>query len=291
MTSLLLLLSLQGGCAFSRQPPPWCEKLIDAQRNATCATPFTNIPGSLKVPLTLPRDEYISSVAAASTGQPDRAPVWMSGQGQDWWVWYNHARFLNKRGVYVDLAANDAIWRSNTYFFDVCMRWHGLLIEPNRMHHSRYARERSGVLVPFCVSNSTRNISFAFGLGWRGGSSRVVETTSGNMGGSVRTIECRPLSTIFADHAVRHVDFLSLDIEGHEVEALSSFNFAADDAIKIDIIVSENEKVGPLLQKAGYRKQSEAHDHIFLRPGFRLEIEKAGQQAVDGLPRCPPASR
>jgi hypothetical protein len=45
--SLLLLLGLQGACAFSHQPPPWCEKLIDAQRNATCATPFISIPGSL----------------------------------------------------------------------------------------------------------------------------------------------------------------------------------------------------------------------------------------------------
>jgi FkbM family methyltransferase len=190
--------------------------------------------------------------------------------------------------VYVDLAANDAIWRSNTYFFDVCMRWHGLLIEPNREHHSRYARERSGVLVPFCVSGSTKNISFAFGLGWREGSSRVVETASSHRGGTVRTIECRPLSTIFADHAIRHVDFLSLDIEGHEVEALSAYDFTADDAIKIDIIVSENEKVGPLLEKAGYRKQSEAHDHIFLRPGFFLAIEKAGQKSVNVLPGCPP---
>jgi FkbM family methyltransferase len=222
---LLLLLSLQGSCAFFGQPPPWCEELIEAQRNATCATPFTSIPQSRKVPLTLPRDEYISRVAAASTKHMDRASVWMSGQGQDWWVWYNHARFLSKRGVYVDLAANDAIWRSNTYFFDVCMRWHGLLIEPNRVHHSLYARERSGVLVPVCVSSSTKNVSFAFGLGWRGGSSRVVETASGgDEGGTVSTIQCRPLSTIFAEHAVRHVDVLSLDIEGHEVEGLSNYD-------------------------------------------------------------------
>lgn len=48
-------------------------------------------------------------------------PNWMGSVGQDWWVWYNHARFLTRKGVYVDLATNDPIWRSNTYFFDTCM--------------------------------------------------------------------------------------------------------------------------------------------------------------------------
>ena len=240
---LSLLTSAHGGWEPSRMAPPWCEQLLRAQRNASCSTPFTDIAASHTVPLNLDRDEYLVAVAKASTRLKAPPPVWMSGQGQDWWVWYNHARLLRKHGTYVDLAANDAIWRSNTFFLDVCLGWRGLLIEPNRVHHARYAQHRSGLLVPVCVSNSTKNVSFAFGLGWHGGSSRVIQSTDRRRGGTVKTIVCRPLGKILADFVVQHVDFLSLDIEGHEVEALSSFDFSSDNNVKIDIIVSENETV------------------------------------------------
>jgi hypothetical protein len=54
--------------------------------------------------------------------------------------------------------------------------------------------------------------------------------------------------------------------------------------------VSENEKVTALLEKAGCRKQSDKHDHIFLRRDFILGIEKTGQKPVDVLPRCAAAA-
>ena len=34
-------------------------------------------------------------------------------------------------GTYVDLAANDAIFRSSTYFLDACLGWKGVCVEAN----------------------------------------------------------------------------------------------------------------------------------------------------------------
>ena len=74
----------------------------------------------------------------------------------------------------MDLATNDAIWRSNTYFFDACLGWGGLCIEASEVHYDRIRRERSCTLVPACVSNATNvSLTFSGGVGWRGGSSRL----------------------------------------------------------------------------------------------------------------------
>ena len=280
-------------------PPEWCSQLVEVQQNASCRAPFTHIPATLAVPLTLSRDKYLRSVQRVNRGLSDAhtslggstasMPPWMSGQGQDWWVWYNHARFLRRRGVYVDLATNDAIWRSNTYFFDACLGWGGLCIEASEVHYDRIKRERSCTLVPACVSNATNvSLTFSGGVGWRGGSSRLSAKSadpSAPLRSQDRRLRCRSLDDIFTSTTTKHVDVLSLDIEGHEVQALASANLRNT---RIDIIISENPDVKSLLQRAGYRAQSSAHDHIFLRPGFELGIVRHGLRPLDGaeVPRC-----
>jgi FkbM family methyltransferase len=292
----------------------WCAGLIAAQRNGSCVSPFTNIVASLSVPVNLNTEAYVTRVQKVSSGHA-AMPTWMSGQGQDWWVWYNHARFLKRRGTYVDLAANDAIWRSNTYVFDACLGWRGLLIEPNAKHYGRIAAERKGELIQTCISNQTdSNVSFVLG-GWRDGSSRIVQeiqlrdqphealnrlragepppsgtrqhTGNASIGRmrprqrrspAVQSIRCRTLASVLSDARVNHVDFLSLDVEGSEIEVLSSVDWTA---AQIDIIISENPAVADMLLQAGYRYQSTLHDHVFLRGGFTLGIELAGLVPTD----------
>ena len=78
----------------------------------------------------------------------------------------------------------------------------------------------------------------------------------------MRTVQCRSLQSIILEGGHRHIDFLSLDVEGHEVQALSSVDLSK---VHIDIIISENPRVAELLLRNGYRLQSSAHDNIWLR--------------------------
>ena len=103
----------------------WCAQLITRQRSGACVAPFTSIPRSAHFKFSSDLKSVILNLGGLNTSTPN----WMSAQGQDWWVWYNHARFMRRKGIYVDLAANDPIWRSNTFFFDVCMGWSGLCIQ------------------------------------------------------------------------------------------------------------------------------------------------------------------
>eukprot|EP00439_Symbiodinium_sp_Y106_P073853 s49_g14.t1 len=58
--------------------------------------------------------------------------------GPELWVRVlkEHHRHLTRPGVYVDLAAHDFRYISNTYFADHCLKFDGVCIEPNSDYHS-----------------------------------------------------------------------------------------------------------------------------------------------------------
>jgi len=263
-----------------RGPPTWCSQLLQREKNGSCRAPFTSVPGTAHVRRAVHRDLLLRKLGGSNSS----VSRWMSGQGQDWWVWYNHARFIATPLVYVDLATNDPIWRSNTYFFDLCLGWQGLCIEASAAHYLRIRQERSCQLVPHCISNVTGvELTFLDDAGWAGGASNL--NTNHAVRGKQRKVKCRALQDVLTSFQKTHVDFLSLDIESSEVPALSSLDFTKS---QIDIIVSENPKVGEILFGAGYRRVSEAHDNIFVRGGVQLGIERNGGTVTDaiGVPAC-----
>ena len=74
-----------------------------------------------------------------------------------------------KRFVYVDLATNDAKYDSNSFFFDRCLHWRGLCIEPNPIYHPKIQKIRRCKLERTCISDRVQTVQFALdgGLGAR----------------------------------------------------------------------------------------------------------------------------
>ena len=60
---------------------------------------------------------------------------------------------MSGRGVYLDIAANHYKRISNTYFFDVCLGWRGLCLEPNPIYHDGLRAHRTCELLPTCASD------------------------------------------------------------------------------------------------------------------------------------------
>jgi len=77
-----------------------------------------------------------------------------SQYGQDALVFANFVarRRLHVPGVYLDLGANDPLRLSNTAFFDLCLGWRGVCVEPNPAYAEAYAQKRTCRLVPHCLS-------------------------------------------------------------------------------------------------------------------------------------------
>jgi FkbM family methyltransferase len=130
-----------------------------------------------------------------------------------------------KEGFYIDVGANDPVSLSVTkHFYD--SGWCGLNIEPQREVFTRLVRDRP------------RDINLNVALSDRPGNSTLYEAIGAN--GGLSTLSCAqaeahrargvrfaeysvPITTLsaVAEHYVRRpIDFMSIDVEGHEQEVL-----------------------------------------------------------------------
>jgi hypothetical protein len=92
-------------------------------------------------------------------------------------------------------------------------------------------------------------------------------------GGQIKVIAlpCVKLCDILAQHGMPHIDFLSLDTEGSEMQILRSIDFSK---IIIDVITVENnyreESLRDFLRSKGYQYLTSLWpDDIFVRSGFK----------------------
>jgi FkbM family methyltransferase len=133
------------------------------------------------------------------------------------------------RGTFVDLAANDAIRNSNTYALEQLLGWHGLCIEPNPKYHPGFEAYRRCALAKTCVTAEKREVEFALA----GGKGHI--TSSGGAKKSLK-LTCEPLSTLLAHHKMRAITYLSLDVEGGELDALRGVDW---NTTTIDVLTVE----------------------------------------------------
>ena len=159
---------------------------------------------------------------------------------QDYYLYTRHFRHLARRGVYVDAAANDPVAISNTFFFDACLAWSGLCVEAHPSLVQALHRERGCAVLPTCVGDRDGAVA-EFVLD--GGLSGVRETNK-NRGrwrrrmASVKKV-CTTLKTELRIWDVGVVDYLSLDVEGHELYVLKGIDWGK---VRINVITVEVTK-------------------------------------------------
>ena len=140
--------------------------------------------------------------------------MYYSQAGQDEWVIQktNH----KKSGYFVDLGAYDGINYSNTYYLEKEMEWNGICIEADPSNFSSLVKNRKCICKNLAVSD-TKGI-FLF--------------NSSDMGGKLDNrgkteVECDILENILSDNlAPNIIDYLSIDVEGKELDVLRNFLFS-----------------------------------------------------------------
>jgi hypothetical protein len=173
-------------------------------------------------------------------GRESASGGFTSQNRQDRLLFESLFRRLGRQGVYADVAANHFKRISNTYFYDVCLGWRGLCVEPNRIYWPELRSERSCTLIPWCASDSTAEVELLLpekvrGSSWLGGLGGIGNGSIGKQllrpDGTFRTrhslswykpsqwhherMRCVRLADEFARLQMTHVDFMSLDVEGH----------------------------------------------------------------------------
>eukprot|EP00667_Euglena_gracilis_P022721 EG_transcript_25397 len=169
-------------------------------------------------------------------------------------------KLLNNKthGYFLDLAANDPVYLSNTYALERWFGWDGICIEGNPRLIKSLKEVRSCTVVHAAVS-STRNetVRFRVDNGVLGG---IVSPDTDNRPGArakrlaIVELQTRKLEDILSEHCAPPViDLFSLDVEGSEWEVLRTFPF---DAYQFRVLTIErpSSALAQLLRRQGYSR-------------------------------------
>jgi FkbM family methyltransferase len=162
-----------------------------------------------------------------------------SQAGQDLYVWNRFFRWSADTGVFVEFGARDGLQHSNTAFFELSLKWKGLLIEPfeNRSTVLKN-RPRSQVIHGIVHDKGGLTLQYSGNDGEKNtGTSKYNETVDLNAPSFKFTVTSYRLKDLLMQSNLRHIDYLCVDTEGTEFEILSGFEA---DEFEIDVIQVES---------------------------------------------------
>lgn len=133
-----------------------------------------------------------------------------SQAGQDQWVIEQHG---TEPGFFVDVGAHDGIVHSNTYALERDWGWVGICIEPNVAAFASLTDSRTAECV--CAAASAR----------RGDLRMTGDVIDGHGPTTVKAVTLADVLRGHVGNVLPHVDYLSIDVEGHELEVLAGMDF------------------------------------------------------------------
>jgi len=129
----------------------------------------------------------------------------------------------SKTGVFVEVGANDPIAGSQTYALEQ-RGWSGLLVEPLREYADQLRSARTAKVVCGAAGSPTEAGTL---------SPLIVAGTLSTLdslrqpkieANEIRLVPVQTLDAMLRDARVSDIDFLSIDVEGHELEVLRGFS-------------------------------------------------------------------
>ena len=169
--------------------------------------------------------------------EPDKS-LMLSQGGQDRLLWDQiFSKNPNyKTGFFVEFGARDGLGEANSYFYEKQLEWRGLLLEAIPGEQKEIARSRSrAVAIDGGICEKDSKIQFAATSvgGWSGRrDSYDVHRNTTTPFQSV-DVACFSLATLLDLFGIQHVNYLSVDTEGSELQALMGFPF---DSVTVDVI-------------------------------------------------------
>lgn len=136
--------------------------------------------------------------------------------GEDRWL--TEHLLLPTAGVFVDVGTGDGVRGSNTLYLER-IGWTGLCIDADPRNHHQL-RQRNCTIETCAVASVPGRRPFG------------MYGPTPSWSGLLRegpdyipiTVECRPLEDLLSRAGIRHIDVLSIDVEGTELDVWESFD-------------------------------------------------------------------
>jgi len=195
--------------------------------------------------------------------------------------------FSNKRnGFFIEAGAWDGEDLSNTLYLETQMGWTGLLVEPNRgVYQKLLGKKRNAHSINSCLSIKGYAEKVKFDTADVFGAIEDEENPNKadlldlrnryqnqfrhkDIARETIVVQCFPLYSLLLSLGNPRVDFMSLDIEGSELEVLRTIPF---DKVHIELFLIEtahsNETaITQLMTQNGYEMQPmPPYDHIYFK--------------------------
>jgi FkbM family methyltransferase len=191
-----------------------------------------------------------------------RPMTYHSQHGEDRWIVHNCV--LPDSGVFVEMGAGDGIELSNTYHFEQ-RGWTGLLIEPNPFVREALHRNRKCAIMHCAIGNPEESRPYFV--------HRIPGWSGFDRGGRQVDVEVKRLDTALMDAGITHIDLLSLDTEGTELEIWRTFDHRRWNP---RIVIVEFDTVG-------LPSTEESTKHVFKSCDFQLIHRTKGNLIFQSL--------
>lgn len=191
--------------------------------------------------------------------------------GEDFFIYRNFINKERKDGMYIELGACDGILFSNTLFFEKELKFHGILIEPVKKFFIKLLQNRYYNLCYNCaISTQKEDIEILINGAVSGIKKHMKDTfvQSWHKHSLVKKVKTTTLSKLLKEHAIKYVDFMSLDVEGGELDVLQTIDFQATPMYLICIELdnhneTKNIECRKLLKTNGFVKKAKININEF----------------------------
>ena len=155
-----------------------------------------------------------------------------------------------RSGFFVDIGASDGVTASNTYLLEKFYKWQGICVDPNPVTLKSMCGARDTIVSDLCVYKESGKIlpfkylgdqSQFYGWNLRSGIDGIIskDMPVKMNDHKVFTITLTDLLELY--NAPNKIDYISIDVEGSELEVLAGLDFSKYD-IKMFSIEHENEE-------------------------------------------------
>lgn len=156
-----------------------------------------------------------------------------------------------KNGFFMDIGAHDGVSLNNTLYFERQNDWTGVNVEPIKTVYDKLVINRAsstnlncavsdidGTAQFYCNTGYTEMLSGLKGNYDERHFQRLTrENRENNTETQVIDVETKRIDTICDMYNIKHIHYLSIDVEGAEFNVIKSINF---DKVFIDVIEFEN---------------------------------------------------